>query len=249
VFGVFAVGIPEVKPSRVAERVHGKVDVDLVSAHHRANDAPVTLQLLAGRRLKTHGRATRTQRAFRPDVVADDRNLPGVALRLQLPKNHDRIPDALRQKLIDLGAIRIEHAPSRTSRRTGRAPARQRPTHRLRMHAQLPRDVTQVDTALHQCLNHHEVLLPEQPSSSGLATVEDILLGVWGTSYFGVLRTSTIGPDIGDDTTRCRPMRHASPLRTAPRAPASEGAGVRPYRGPPQARGVLGLALLTGELS
>jgi hypothetical protein len=64
------------------------------------------------------------------------------------------------------------------------------------MNAQLPRDVTDVDTTSHQCLNHHEVLLPEHASSFGLARPEgDILLGVWGTSYFGNLQTSITGAD------------------------------------------------------
>ena len=60
-------------------------------------------------------------------------------------------------------SARYEHALARSTRRRRGAPSRQRPTHRLRMHPELPRDIADVDTALHQCLNHHEVLLPEHP--------------------------------------------------------------------------------------
>jgi hypothetical protein len=56
--------------------------------------------------------------------------------------------------------------------------------------------ITEIDTPFHQCLNRHEALQAQHPSLLPIAVGEGtFLLVVGGTSYFGVLQTSTIGAD------------------------------------------------------
>jgi hypothetical protein len=65
------------------------------------------------------------------------------------------------------------------------------------MHPQLLRDVTEVDTPLHQCLNHDEVLRSQHGSLllRSPNRWRDILAGGWGTPYFGAFRTYSTGAD------------------------------------------------------
>jgi hypothetical protein len=60
------------------------------------------------------------------------------------------------QERIDLRLERVEPTAARPARPPRRAPARDRPAHRLRVHAELAGDVAGVDAAPHQCLNHHD---------------------------------------------------------------------------------------------
>jgi len=65
------------------------------------------------------------------------------------------------------------------------------------MHPELARDVAEVDTARGQCLNGHEVLRSQHdvPPFRCAHRWSDIPAGDWGTSYFGVFLTYSIGTD------------------------------------------------------
>jgi hypothetical protein len=57
------------------------------------------------------------------------------------------------------------------------------------MHSEVLRDVTEVDTPLHQCLNRHEVLQSQHPSLLPMAIGEGIFsLGVGGLPMSGFSR-------------------------------------------------------------
>ena len=96
-------------------------------------------------------------------VVTSDTAAP-ITLHLELPEDHHPVPHALAQQPIDLRPIAIQQAwsPGRPGRR--RPTPLQRPLHRLRVDAQGLGDVSLIDTAFRQCLNHHEVLLRQHPS-------------------------------------------------------------------------------------
>ena len=163
--GILTRRAPEVEPARVVQRVHEEVDDRRLAADDRLDLAPVALQLLARRRLKPDGGPAGSQRPFRADVVAQDRQAAPITLHLELPEDHHPVPHALTQQPIDLRPIAIQQAWS-----PGRRPGRRRPTplqrplHRLRVDAQGLGDVSLRDTAFRQCLNRHEVLLRQHPS-------------------------------------------------------------------------------------
>ena len=196
VLGVLARRAPEVKPTRIPQGIRDEVHPRRRTGDHRLQRAPVTLQLDTRRSLEPDRRPAGPQRSLRPDVVPQDRDPAPVAARLQLPQNDDAIPDAVGQQLVDLRPVRVEPARPPPRPRLRRRPAVERPLHRFRMHTHGLGDVPLVDTAVRQCLNHHEVLLRQHPSLLELShSGGTFCAGVWGTSQIGVLRTYTIGPD------------------------------------------------------
>src|SRR5262245_5904583 len=157
--GILAVRPPEVEAARVAERAHREVHRDGLSRNDGGLDRPVRLQLSARLGLEAHRRsAAGAQRSLGPDVVPENRDAARVALRLQLPQDHHRVPHSLAEQLIDHGSVGIEQTPTPTSTPGRRPTTLQRPPDRPRVHAQLLRDVAQVDTAFDHCLKRHEVL-------------------------------------------------------------------------------------------
>jgi hypothetical protein len=170
--GIFAVGAPEVKSARVPQRVHAEVDLDLAAPDDRAHRAPVAWQLPPRLRFEPDSHPARPQHPLRPDLVAQNRELPRIPSSLELAEDHLCVPDALAQQLIEVRAIGVKQPLPRPPCRPRRAAARQSPADRLGVHHQLSRHIADVATALHQCLNHHEVLLPEHLSSSLIATVK-----------------------------------------------------------------------------
>ena len=81
---------------------------------------------------------------------------------LLLAQNHPRVPHVLRQQGVDDGDIRLQlHEPPPPAPVRRRTPARQRPAHRLRVYAELRRDVLLVNPLLKPLLYHPVVLLSE----------------------------------------------------------------------------------------
>jgi hypothetical protein len=196
--GILTVGAPEVEPPREAQRVHDDVHRGVGAGDPGALLGPITRQLSAGGGLESHGRPPHPQGPLRADIVPQDRELAGIALRLQLPEDHHRVPDVLGQEPIDVGSIGIEPtAPAARARCRGSSSG-QRPSHRPGMHPQLVGNVTLIESALRQRLNHHTVLPSQHPSLLRLdARRRDIVVGAKGTFQFGVLGTDSIGADIG----------------------------------------------------
>ena len=96
----------------------------------------------ARRRLKPHGGPAWSQRPFRADVVAQDRQAAPIPLHLEFPEDHHRIPDTLGQQPIDLRAIAIQQAWALVRPGRRRPTPLQRPLHRLRVDAQSLGDVS-----------------------------------------------------------------------------------------------------------
>jgi hypothetical protein len=174
VLGVLGVGAPEMEAARVAQGIHDDVDRRGLAGNHGALRRPIALKLPPGVCLKADRRPAGPQPALGVEIVTEDGDSPGVALRLELSPDHHGIPDALGQQLIDDRSVGIQQTPSPAAAMARRAATLERPPHRPRVHAELSSNVTEIDTSPHQCLNHHEVLrrqhvplLPDGPSVEG----------------------------------------------------------------------------------
>ena len=97
VLGIFGVRAPEMEPPGVAQSIDAEIHGRRDAADGRLDRTPVTLQLPTWLCLEAHRRSTRTQGALRPNVVPQNRGFARLAARLDLPEDHNRIPDALRQ--------------------------------------------------------------------------------------------------------------------------------------------------------
>lgn len=161
--GVLAVRPPEVEAARVTEGVHREVHRDGLARDHRRLHGPVGLHLPAGLSLEAHRRPPGPQRPLGLQIVADDRDAAAIAARLHLPPDHDCVPHSLAHEAVNHRPIRIQETAPPAAPRCRRATPRHRPAHRLPMHPQLLRDVAEIDTALDQCLNRHEVLQSQHP--------------------------------------------------------------------------------------
>ncbi len=182
VLGIQRVRASHVKPPRVRQQIHREVN-RRVHARDGAHDRPpVALQLSTGQRFKSHGGPAESLRSLRPDIAAQRGDPAGVAGRLDLPQRHLGVPDAIVQQRVNLGTIRIHQAAAPRVPRRCRTPGH-RPTHRLRGDPEFRRDVALVDTALHECFNHQEVLLSQHTCPSGLLRPRrDIFAAVRKTS-------------------------------------------------------------------
>jgi len=126
--GIFA-GAPEVKSARVPQRVHAEVDLDLDAPDDRAHRAPVAWQLPPRLRFEPDSHPARPQHPLRPDLVAQNRELPRIPSSLELAEDHLCVPDAVAQQLIEVRAIGVKQ-PLRVRRVGLGAPrgAKARPT-------------------------------------------------------------------------------------------------------------------------
>jgi hypothetical protein len=174
VLGVLGLRAPEVEAAGEAQRVYDDVDRRRLAGDHRPLSRPIALELPPGLRLEADRRPTGPQRALGMEVVAQDGDPPGVPLRLELPPDHHGVPDALGQQLIDDRSVGSQHTPPPAAPAGRRSSAFEGTPHRPGMDPQLPGDVTEIDAALDQCLNHHEVLrrqhvplLPDDPIGRG----------------------------------------------------------------------------------
>ena len=181
VLSVKAVGGPGVKAARVAELIDDEVDLGRLAGQGGTDLAPVTLQLHSRVGFEAHGGAARTQGALGCDVGAQDGDAAVIALGFNLAENDDCIPDALGQQPIDRWLERVQLARARLGSGDRRPTTFEGTRDGLGMDAEFGGDIGQIDAALGQGLNDHEVLLskhemPPCPNRTG-----DILAGEQGT--------------------------------------------------------------------
>ena len=137
------------------------------------------------------------QSAFGRDVGAQDGDAAIIPLGLNFAQDDHCIPDALGEQVVDGRYERVQLAGARLGSGGWWPAAFERTTDGLGMDAEFGGDIGQIDAALGQGLNDHEVLLskhemPPCPNRTG-----DILAGEQGTFYFGGFRTYTTVPDTG----------------------------------------------------
>jgi len=144
--------IGAIRDVELYERAHAHVGRDRLPGDHGRLHGPVHLQLPAGLGLAAHRRSNaRVQRAARAEIVAQDRDLPGIPSGLQLPPDHHRVPHLLGQKSADHRPIRIQQAAAAPTPQCWRGAPLHRSAHRFGLHSELLGNVAKINTTLDQC--------------------------------------------------------------------------------------------------
>ena len=225
--------------AREAQGVDDEVDRRRLAGDHRALGGPIALELPSGLRLEADRRPPRPQRALGVEVIAQNGDPSGVPLRLEFPPDHHGVPGALGQQPIDDWPVGIQPAaPPAATRRRGSAAPECAPD-RARVDPELPGDVTEIDTSLDQCLNHHEVLgrqhvplLPDGPIGGG--TFSLVVGGLPISVFSGLLSQALTGstppvparsPSTSSRSAAWRPS--SAPRSHEPRALVARGVSGR----------------------